>query len=263
MTRFLFLFLLLPLASFAPGEKQPDYVVAVTEERMVTDNLGNVYLIKDESITKRDVKGVVQRTFSDKTFGPITSADATNALRIVLFYKDFNRVVFLDNTMSQNGESVKLEALGYPMATLAASSHDNGMWVYDQQNFELIRLNRALEPEQRTGNISQLTGIDIQPNFLIEKDNRLFLNDPATGILVFDVFGTFSKTVPVKELKTFQVIDDNIVYYRGGMMKQWNLLTAEEAFFEEPVDTAALDMRLEKNAVFVLEKEKLMIYNRQ
>jgi hypothetical protein len=259
---FSLLLIFIPILAFSPEAKKPDIIVNVEGEKILSDNLGNVYIIKAESISKYDSKGILQKTFSNKTFGPITSADATNALRIILFYKDFNRVVTLDNTLSQNGDPIQLEALGFPLATLAASSHDNGLWIYDQQNFELIRLNRNLQVEQRTGNLSQLLGTDLQPDFLIEKDNRLFLNNPATGILIFDVFGTYSKTIPIKELKNFQVVDDNLIYFQKGNLQMWNLITTEQTNFTEPVDTASLGMLMEKNAIFDLQQKQLLIYNR-
>lgn len=254
--------ILLPLTAFSPVTKTPDFIVNVEAEKMVTDNIGNVYLIKGEFISKYDSKGVLQKTFSNKNFGAITSADATNALRIILFYKDFNRIVTLDNTLSLNGDPLTLETIGYPLATLVAASHDNGMWIYDQANFELLRLNRNLQVENRSGNLSQILGIELQPNFLIEKDNRLFLNNPSTGIMIFDVFGTYSKTLAIKNLKKFQVVDDAIVYFENGSLVAESIPIDSKLNFTEPSDTSALDMRMEKNAIFVLKKNALEIYNK-
>jgi hypothetical protein len=253
--------LLIPIFSFAPEDWNPVVNVAVDADKMICDNIGNTYFIKAETISKYDSAGVLQKTFSNKNFGPITSADATNALRIVLFYKDFNRIVILDNTLSQNGDAIQLEAVGFPLATLAASSHDNGIWVYDQQNFELVRLNRNLQVEQRTGNLSQLLGTELQPNFIIEKDNRLFLNNPATGILVFDIFGTYSKTIPLKSLKEFQVVDNNIIYFQDSAVSTWDMITANDQrlIASSPKATSVL---LQKNKMFVLEDKHFLIYNR-
>jgi hypothetical protein len=261
MSRLLIITMLFIVFGFTPGEIEPVAVIPVQADQMTSDNIGNVYLIKGESIAKYDSAGVLQKTFSNKTFGAITSADATNALRIVLFYKDFNRIVTLDNTLSQNGDAIQLETIGFPLATLAASSHDNGMWIYDQQTFELVHLDRNMQVELRTGNLSQILGIELQPNFLIEKDNRLFLNNPATGILVFDVFGTYSKTIPVKDLKGFQVVDDNIIYFQNQSVSLWNIVTAanESLIVSNP---KALAVQLQKRKMFVLEDNHLLIYNR-
>lgn len=260
---FSLLILLLTFVAFVPETRQPDVMVNVVAEKMTSDNLGNVYLIKDESIFKYDSLGVLQKTFSNKTFGAITSADATNALRIILFYKDFNRVVTLDNTLSENGEALTLETIGFPMTSLVAASHDNGLWIYDMRNFELIRLNRNLQVEHRSGNLSQILGIELQPNFLIEKDNRVFLNNPGTGIILFDVFGTYSKTLPITNLKSFQVVDNTVVYYKEGILQADAILVNDHLVYTSPVgDSATKDMRMERNAIFVLNEKRLDIYHK-
>jgi hypothetical protein len=263
MNRFFALLFLLPLISFSPETRKPDVTVNVEAEKMTSDNLGNVYLIKGESIFKYDSLGVLQKTFSNKNFGAITSADATNALRIILFYKDFNRVVTLDNTLSLNGEPLTLETIGFPMASLVAASHENGLWIYDQQNFELVLLNRNLQVEHRSGNLSQILGIELQPNFIIEKDNRLFLNNPVTGILVFDVFGTYSKTIPILNLKSFQVVDNSVLYYKGRNLQADAILVNDHIDYTKPIgDTLTKDMRMERNAIFVLKEKTLDIYRK-
>ncbi|HLG02541.1 MAG TPA: hypothetical protein VI731_03035 [Bacteroidia bacterium] len=226
---------------------------------LLTDNLGNAYMIQAETIAKFLPNCSFFRAYSNKTFGAITSADATNPLRIVLFYRDFNRVVFLDDMMSQNGDPVELETFGFPTATLVCSSRDNGLWIFERQNNELIRLNRNMQIEQRTGNLAQIIDTTLQPNFLIEKDTKLFLNNPVSGVLVFDLFGTYSKTIPVKGIRALQVIDDNVVYYNNHRLLMWDMLTNEESLLQTG-DTIALDMRIEKEKLFMMRKDEVRTY---
>ncbi|MCU0432772.1 MAG: hypothetical protein MUC87_04895 [Bacteroidia bacterium] len=255
-----FLLLLLPLLA---ADTQKTAVIAEKSEQMLTDNLGNVYLVLADRIRKFDQRGQFQKEFSNKNFGSITTADATNPLRILLFYRDFSRIIFLDNTLSQNGEPVQLEALGYPLTTLAATSYDNGLWIYDQQNFELLRLNRNLQIEQRTGNLSQQLGIELHPNFILEKDNRLFMNNPETGVLVFDVFGTYSKQLPLPGLSQFQIDDDALVWFDGKQLHSYALSTYENSVYEKPVDSLARSMRIEKPVVVVQRSDSVLIYPRR
>lgn len=256
----LFAVLLLSLLS-ASSERAA--VIAEKSDTLLTDHLGNCYLVTADRIRKFDSRGQFQKEFSNKNFGAISTADATNPLRILLFYRDFSRILFLDNTLSQNGEAVQLEALGYPMTTLAATSYDNGLWIYDQQNFELIRLNRNLQPEQRTGNLSQQLGIELRPDFLLEKDNKLFMNNPATGILVFDVFGTYSRQIPLPGLHRFQIDDDAVVWFNAGQLHRYEMLTHETSVYEKPVDTLARSMRIEKPIVVVQRSDSVLIYPRK
>src|SRR5687768_7815077 len=63
------------------------------------DNLSNLYLINGEEIIKYSPTGKQLLKYSNKRFGNITTIDATNALKILLYYKDFQQLVFLDNQL--------------------------------------------------------------------------------------------------------------------------------------------------------------------
>ncbi len=93
------------------------------------DNLGNYYLIKDGEIIKYLANGKYFSRYSNKKLGTITSVDATNALRIMLFYKDQQQVVFLDNQLSQKTDAVSLEAMGLEQTDLTCISANNGFWM--------------------------------------------------------------------------------------------------------------------------------------
>ncbi len=177
------------------------------------DNLGNYYLIKDGEIIKYLANGKYFSRYSNKKLGTITSVDATNALRIMLFYKDQQQVVFLDNQLSQKTDAVSLEAMGLEQTDLTCISANNGFWIFNKANNELLRFDEHLNKLVGTGNLKQILQMELDPNYMTEHNNRLYLNCPETGILIFDIFGTYSKTVPLKQLKHFQV-DEHIFYFQ-------------------------------------------------
>src|SRR3712207_4895040 len=106
-----------------------------------TDNLGNVYLVKGDLLEKYDAQGKLFKTFSNKTLGKITSVDASNPLKLVVFYKEFNQVLFLDNMLSQSSEILQLNQLLPGQITLVSNSHNNGLWLFDSSTGSLIRFD--------------------------------------------------------------------------------------------------------------------------
>lgn len=233
--------------------------IPVKGEYITTDNLSNIYLLNNDVLQKYDPQGNPLKSYSNKTLGKITTVDAGNPLKVVLFYRNFLQVVFLDNTLSQNGDPVSIEALGYPQAQLVCSSHNNGIWLYNQQNFELIRFDQDLHLVSQTGNLAQLLGIDIKPNFMVQYNNRLYVNNPSTGILVFDVFGTYSKTIPLKNISEFQFKEDEIVYYLDGKLNNFNMQTLQQERSALP-DSTAISVKLANNKLYSLQKDILSIY---
>jgi hypothetical protein len=70
---------------------------------------------------------------------------------------------------------------------------------------------------------------------MLEKSRSLYLNIPGTGILVFDRFGNYTRTLPVETPTSFQVTDSHIYYMKGGGLFSLDLSTVEIARLELPV----------------------------
>ena len=226
----------------------------------ITDNLENSYLIKRNVLEKYGPEGNLLKTFSNKNWGDISFADAHDPLKILLFYKAFQQILFIDDMLAPSGNSISLDALGYNQVSLACTSHNNGFWVYSQQNLELIRFDQNLQKTQQTGNISQLSGMEINPNFITEQNNTVFLNDSAKGILVFDIYGTYNKTIPIKGLLHFQIRNEQIIYFKDNKLKSYNMKTLEEA--EIPLPSAeVLDACTGKEKLYSLKQKSLDIYS--
>lgn len=190
-----------------------------------TDGFGNIYVINNDEITKYNSVGVSQKKFSTKRYGKIESVDATNPLKILVYYKDFQQLLFLDNQMTASSDMISLEKIGYEQAGLVCSSTNNSFWLYDKQNNELLRFSSELKVLVKTGNLKRILDIDIKPNFIQEHNGYLYLNCPNEGILVFDIYGTFTKTIPLKELKEFNIVNGNVFYFQNKTLKEYQSLT--------------------------------------
>lgn len=234
--------------------------IEIKADFFITDNLGNAYLIVGDELLKYDNAGNLSGKYSNKSLGKISFVDAGNPLNILLFYKDFSKILFLDNMLGEKGNPIKLQNYELEQASLVSASHNNGIWVYDRANFQLIRLDQQLKTVQQTGNLPQILGINLNPNFFMEYNNWLYLNNPETGILVFDIYGTYYKTIPVKNLKSFQVIDNTIFYYKENEFRSYHLKTMEESKIELP-EQLPLNVRIEKNRLYILQPEHFSIYS--
>lgn len=224
-----------------------------------TDNLQNIYLYRGNSIKKYNSQGQLLYNYSDKSYGAITQVDVNDPLKMLVFYKDFPEIVLLDNTLSQNGNPFSPADVGYPLATIACTSHDNGVWLYDAQNFQLIRLDVNLNVEQKTGNLAQVLGIQLNPDYLLEYNNFVYMNDSAQGILVFDSYGTYYKTIPITGLSSFQVRENDLFYVAKNRIHTFHLKTIMEDQTMAP-DTLATEVRIEKNLLYEKYKDTVRVF---
>lgn len=92
------------------------------------DNQKNQYGIKNNVVIKRSTTDFEYKNIG---LGKITHIDFQNPLQIIVFYKDFNTVVLLDNQLNEikridfnlKPELIQLEAVGL--------SAQNQLWIYD------------------------------------------------------------------------------------------------------------------------------------
>ncbi|MGQ0828953.1 MAG: hypothetical protein ACT4ON_11240 [Bacteroidota bacterium] len=260
MKKLLYTFLLITTSCFAQSKFTPIATIPAEADFFTSDNQGNVYIVTGNELTKYNKTGRLLYKYSDKKLGNISFVDASNMLRLLVFYKDFLQIVFLDNTLSVNGEATSLDKIGGQQAQLVCSSHNSGIWLYDQQNFELIRLDQNFEKKQQTGNLNLLLNTSLQPDYLLEYDNKVYLNNPSSGILIFDIYGTYYKTIPAKNVKKFQPITDWVYFISDSKVKAYNTKTTEEKQFEMPLQDFK-DFRLEMGILMLQTEKSIVLYS--
>jgi hypothetical protein len=95
----------------------------------------------------------------------------------------------------------------------------------------------------------------------VEYNNKVYLNDPINGVLVFDVYGTYLKTIPIYHLNTFQVKENYMLYVnKEGNIETYDFFTLEQTVFK-PIEYANVKwVRIEnKNIYIVNSKNELII----
>ncbi|GAB4205964.1 MAG: hypothetical protein Fur0023_15360 [Bacteroidia bacterium] len=219
-------YLLLSFFSILAVLSAQDSVIFVNAEKIYADNIGNLYTLNDGTITKYFTNKQT-KTFSIKTFGTLQTVDITNPLRVLLYFGDFQRILFLDSQLSPNGDAIELSNLGLEQASLVCSSFNNGFWIFNRANNELVRFNQQLETNVKTGNLKRLLNMDIHPVFMTEHNGKLYLNSPEIGILVFDIYGAYIKTIPILHIHTFQIQYPYIFYIYQDKFFSFHLNTFE------------------------------------
>ena len=238
--------------------------VAAEGDFIRSDELGNVFIVHEKQLTKYDKTGKKLHTYTNLYAGDISFVDTHDPFKILLFYQAFGQIEFLDRTLSLTSSRIDLNDISLGLATLACTSYQGAFWVYDPTNFELVRVKQSLEVAEHSGNLQQATGIALNPNYMIERDNYLYLNDPATGILIFDKYGTYYKTVPIKGLSSFQVFNKRIIYIADGKAHIYDTKLNEESSTLLPSPGAksiSVCLSLDPQMLFALEKSKLLFYN--
>ncbi|MFM7726606.1 MAG: hypothetical protein ACKO7B_07885, partial [Flavobacteriales bacterium] len=158
--------------------------------------IGNLYVISDNQLLKFSPEGKPLQNYAEVRNGELRMVDASNPMKVLLFYPDMARLVALGTQFAPQS-TIELRNLGIYQPTLACNSINEGYWIYDLQDFQLKKLDLNLQLVFQSGNLQLLTGKKVVPTSLIEYNQRVYLNDPSSGILVFDQFAGYYKTLPI------------------------------------------------------------------
>ncbi|MEX0813121.1 MAG: hypothetical protein WD048_12960 [Chitinophagales bacterium] len=227
-----------------------------------SDRLGNAYVIKSKNnLVKLLPDGTESYNFNIVKFGQIGQIDTRNPLNLLVFFPDYASLVLLDNTLSIQTE-LSLYTAGINQVSAVCLAYDNNIWVYDQVTLRLVKIDQAMKIIANSEDFSSIFPYEVNPNFMMERDNLLFLNDPEVGILVFDIYGTFKKSIPIKNINSFQYVSNQILYFRDNRFYSYNLNslnTREIPLPEYPDDMVKVHMQKER--IYLLRKNQLDLYS--
>lgn len=182
------------------------------------DELGNLYVVSPSNqLYKYNTSGKVLATLNYNYNGNISSIDASNPMEIYVFYKEINRVLFLDNNLAYRGE-LDLTKQNITQASAIARSYDNGIWVFDLGDLQLKKMNKDGTISQSSGNIRQIIKTDFIPTTLLENTKQVMIANDSTALL-FDVFASYVKTYKFSKTASFQL---NSNYVLQTLDKQIN-----------------------------------------
>ena len=226
------------------------------------DNLGNVFLINKQNQLKKlnsnfDSIGV----FNDvRKYGKLYSIDATNPLKLLLYYKDFGTVVVLDRLLSTRTQ-IDLRQQNIFQARAISQSFDNGIWVYDELDAKLKRLNEKGTIIDRSNDFRQIFDVLPSPTSITDQDRLVYLYDPEKGLYVFDYFGNLKNKVTLLGWEDFQVVGPYIFGRKGDTFERYQpgTLSMQEQSLPKVLKDVE-KIRITLNRLYCLRNGSVYVY---
>lgn len=171
------------------------------------DQNGNIYLLVNQQLKKVSPSGDSLAVYNDtRRFGKLTSTDVSNPLKIVLFYKGSGTVVLLDRFLAVL-TTIDLRKIKIASASAVRLAYDNNLWVFDEVESKLKKINDAGKVLFESSDTRQLFGA--APSFptIIDDNKTLYLYDTAAGWYLFDYYGGFIKKEAFTHWSNAQVVN--------------------------------------------------------
>lgn len=179
------------------------------------DNLANYYYIKNSILHKKTTDKVL--TYNNIHLGELTSVDITNTLKIVLFYRDFNTVILLDDALNELSNPINFNEILFKNIAFVGTSTNSNLWLFSKDDQQLLIWNYQTK---KTILSKQIT---IDFNFLhaFSSYHYIWLVSD-TNLLKYNAYGSFIEEMNIKNIEKPTVFKDGFVYKKNNELIKVN-----------------------------------------
>ncbi|GEM_PF-787804 len=223
------------------------------------DGLDNYYfLTRSRELVKYDVTGKWVGNHRNQVLGSLKQADVTNPLQLLLFYPETSVLLQLDN-MLYTTNKFEVGKLNLSENSLVCRSFDNNIWLYDARAFKLRKLANDLRVVVEGEWLQNKIETQLAPTDLTESGEQLYLTDPEQGILVFDLYGSYLKTLPILHQTQLTVHDGKLYYAQGGQLYYYDTLSLQHHPISLPATVKPIQFRVNNSGLWVFDGEQLFL----
>lgn len=180
--------------------------IAGDVQSFTVDNLDNIYILNSRNqLKKYNVNGDSVAIFNDvRRFGKASIVDVSNPLKVLLYYKDFATIIMLDRFLNVVN-TVDLRKSNVLQARAIGQSFDNKIWVYDELENKLKKIDEDGKLLQETPDFRLLFDVTPQPQKIFDENKFVYLYDSLAGVNVFDYYGTLKNNILIYKWQNFKV----------------------------------------------------------
>jgi hypothetical protein len=226
------------------------------------DNLDNIYLItKNNQLKKLNANGDSVAVFNDvKKYGNPDYVDVTNPLKSLLYYKNYSTVVVLDRLLTQRN-TINLRKQNIFYVNNVTLSYDNYMWLFDEEDFRLKKIDEEGKILQSSTDWRMLFDSVPAPVKIIDRDNFVYLYDPAKGFYIFDYYGGFKNRLAFLNWTNVEVNGTTVYGFEDTRLYSYQLKSLQlkeyklPAFFGKYIAIKAMN-----GLVYLLNENGVDIY---
>ena len=190
------------------------------------DNLDNIYVLTSRNQVKKfNANGDSVAVYNDvKKFGQATLIDVSNPLKILMYYRDFVTVAMLDRFLA-SVNTIDLRKQNILQARAVGQSYDNKVWVFDELENKLKKVDEDGTMLQETPDFRLLLGLAISPVKIYDENKYVYVYDPVYGVYVFDYYGALKNNIMILGWENFKVAGKFIYGSRSDTLFRYDIRT--------------------------------------
>lgn len=227
------------------------------------DNLDNIYILNSRNQVKKfNINGDSVAVYNDiRKFGTATLIDASNPLKVLLYYKDFATIVALDRLLNVRN-TIDLRKQNILQAKAIGLSYDNKIWVYDELENKLKKIDEEGKLLQETPDFRLLLGQSPLFQKIFDENKYVYLYDSLKGVFVFDYYGTHRNNIMISRWQNFKVADKYIFGSRNDTLYRYEINTFQYDEWKMPEEIyQSRAFNFTSSRLYALKSGRIDIYS--
>jgi hypothetical protein len=165
-------------------------------------------------VTMYDTLGLLQQQLSTEVAAKPSGIEAWNSLQIMLFFSDLQKIIYADRFLLA-APTIDLPSSCVGLARVATSAPDNNIWLIDDNDFSLKKVNLAEERILLQVPLNSVLSRKNTYNFchIREYQHHVYLADKTHGVFVFDNMGNYRKQMPFINGNLYGFANDELYYW--------------------------------------------------
>ncbi|MCF6350171.1 MAG: hypothetical protein L3J23_03950 [Flavobacteriaceae bacterium] len=177
------------------------------------DNQENIYYIKNNILYKKMNSKTI--TYSNLHLGKISSIDIINPLKIVVFYKNFNSIIILDDALNELSNNIDFNNILFKNISFVGTSTNSNLWLFSEEDNNLMLFDYI------TKKVVLTKQLDSEFKFLKACSNYqniwLILEDK---ILKYNAYGSLIAQYNSKKIERAVATKNGLIYKNKGNLYQ-------------------------------------------
>lgn len=222
------------------------------------DHLGHIYSIDGNELKKYTAEGKIITNYTDALLGEITSVDVSNPLRLLLFYKESNLILYLDQNLSPIADPIDLYAFSDNETHLCCHTTTGGFWIYNPEDNQTFNISKQGEIRNKSLLLGSYFKNNL-PSKMIEYHEALYFLIPSQGILILNKFGQFKQQVLLYGITNFCFNNQTLFYQKGKTWFKYNPLLQTDSLIFEQKGTNDCQSKIRADQIYIFCKDQISI----
>ncbi len=219
------------------------------------DNFNTIYYIKNNTLYKKTNKKLF--TYTNTQLGEITLVDIKNPLKILLFYKNFNTVILLDNNLNELTTPINFNTTSFSKnAFLVNGSSNNNLWIYSLDDDTLQLYNYKTQKIQITTQALSFYQSDFQVKKIVSTYKNCWLIGKK-NILHFDEYGTFIENIELPSFTDVVFLKDKLIYLENNNLYSYNYETSIPIHIQDKISIQSFYVN--KNDMYIFDGTTIFV----